>query len=359
MITRPITTNATALGPVIVGMGAFAAPTVIDNSFFAELGMDTNAEWITERVGIRSRRSVLSREAITELMAGRTTLSELRRSGRLLSLAQMCEPAWRQATQRAGTMGKAAAEIDCVIAGLSIPDYEIPANACAIAAHLDLKAAAFDVNSACSSFVVDLHVARALLATGQARNLAIFNPERYTTRLDFHDRSSAILFGDGATATILAAKAPESGAATPERPPHRGLRVVDTLIHSDPSGHELVRIAVGEHFQQNGRAVQKFAVTSTVATVQELLARQGLTAQDLRYFVGHQANLRMLMSAADKLGITPEQHLYNVDRLGNQGAAGAPSVLTEHWDRFRPGDWLAVAVVGAGLTWGGALLRCE
>ena len=180
-----------------------------------------------------------------------------------------------------------------------------------------------------------------------AKTIAVFNAERYSTRLDFTDRSSCMLFGDGATAALISSEASR-----------HGLEVLDTIVESSPAGFLSVAIPDGGTFRQNGAAVQRFAVTKTVAVARQMLERHGLAAGDLAYFIGHQANFRMLTSACDKLGITSEQHLHNVEMRGNQCGAGAPAVLSSNWERYRPGDLILVAVVGSGLTWGAALLRC-
>jgi 3-oxoacyl-[acyl-carrier-protein] synthase-3 len=237
-------------------------------------------------------------------------------------------------------------KIDLVIAGTSVFDHEIPSSACMIAGDLRIEALAFDVNSACSSFIADLHVARSLLATASAKRIAIFNAERYSTRVDFTDRTSCILFGDGAAATIV-----ETDVDKP------GLKVIDTIMESDPSSHGLVKIPLYSTFTQQGSAVQKFAIHKTMAITQKILARNHLTVEQVRFFVGHQANLRMVSSAASKLGFQGDQHLFNVDLFGNQGGAGAPTVLAEHWTEFRNGDYIVVSVVGSGLTWGSALFQ--
>ena len=338
-----MTSNHSANAPVITGMGHFFPSTVLTNSFFEELDIGTSAEWITERVGIRERRTVLAADDVRLLRRGEITLEELRQQGRIMSVGEMCQEPWDMARQRAGESYKSP---NVAIAGLSVPDWDIPANACSIAAKLGLECTAFDVNSACSSFIVDLHVARALLNSGQATEAAIFNAERYSLRMNFSDRSSCVLFGDGAAATLLSTS-----------PGARGLAVLDTIVTSSPAGYMHVRIPDSGHFDQNGAAVQKFAVTKTVAITREILARNQLATDDINYFVAHQANYRMLMSACEKLGFSPEQHLYNVDHFGNQGGAGAPAVLSLNWDRFKVGDKIAVAVVGSGLTWAAALLQ--
>jgi 3-oxoacyl-[acyl-carrier-protein] synthase III len=217
-----------------------------------------------------------------------------------------------------------------------------------IARDLGISCTAFDVNAACSSFVVGVHVLRGLLLSRSVRCGAVFTCERYSLRLNYAECHNCVLFGDGAAGAVFEV-APS---------PPRGLELLDTMAASEPSGAHLVTIPVGGMFAQQGRAVQKFAITRMVEITEELLQRNGLTSRDIRYFIGHQANLRMLTSVVSRLGLQPAQHLYNVDSHGNQGAAGAPVVLSMHWDCFAPGDLIVMAVVGAGLTWGAALFRC-
>lgn len=332
---------------VITGMGHFYPETILDNPFFDSLDIGSSAEWIDERVGIKARHSVMAREDIVRLRNSEVTRDELFAAGRIMSIASMSRVPWDMAVARSGFDKDALPAIDMLICGTSVPDNDIPANACAIAKELNIGGVAFDINSACSSFVVDLHSAKAFAESGTAEKIAVFNPERYSTRMNYSDRSSCVLFGDAASCAIV-----ERG------PGKRGLEVIDTVLHSDPQGFEYIQIPDGGFFHQNGKIVQKFAVTRTVNVTHEVLERNGMALSDLTYFIGHQANYRMLESACARNGISDEQHLYNVDHRGNQGAAGAPSVLSTHWDRFKPGDIVVISVVGAGLTWGAALLRC-
>ena len=269
------------------------------------------------------------------------------------SMATMAENPWRQALKRRILPLPQLDDIsvfspDLVISGSSIPDYDIPANACIICESLGIDAMAFDANSACSSFVTNLLLASSLIKAKQYRNAAIFNIERYSTRLDFSDRSSSILFGDGATSTII---------ETIDDDSPKGIEIIDLMMESDPRGASYVTIPVDEPFRQNGSVVQKFAISKTVEASSKILLKNQLTAKDVDYFIGHQANLRMLQSAVARLDISQTKHLYNVDQHGNQGAAGAPSVISAHWNRFKSGDMILIAVVGSGLTWGAALLR--
>ncbi|MBM4253372.1 MAG: ketoacyl-ACP synthase III [Deltaproteobacteria bacterium] len=329
--------------PVITGMGHYFPPTKLTNQFYEGLDIGSSAAWIEERVGIIERRTVLALDDVTKLRRGETTLTTLRQEGRIMPIGEMCREPWRMAKERSA---QAYYDPNVVISGTSVPDWDIPANACAIAATLGLETTAFDVNSACSSFVVDLHVARGLLLSGQATDIAIFNAERYSTRVNFADRASCVLFGDGAAASIVST-----------RPGARGLAVRDTVVISSPAGSQHVKLPDGDFFSQNGAAVQKFAVTKTVAVTQEIMKRQNLQPDDISYFVAHQANYRMLMAAVEKLGFHHDKHLCNVQHHGNQGGAGAPNVLSMNWDKYKVGDLIAVAVVGSGLTWAGALLE--
>jgi 3-oxoacyl-[acyl-carrier-protein] synthase III len=327
--------------PVITAMGHYHPENRIDNSFFDELGIGSVSEWIHERTGIKSRRMVITEAQVIAIKEKRLNLEGLRRDQRSVGIDQFAKKCWDHLLTR-----WKPTSVDALICGTSVPDFAIPANACAIASTLGLQCPSFDANSACSSFVVNLHLARALIQNGSFHQIAIVNPERYSLRMDYSDKSSCILFGDGCAATIV-----QSGG--------RGFEVVDTMVESDPAGYDLVRIREGDNFWQNGKAVQKFAITKTIDITNKILERNNLTAKDLAYFAGHQANLRMVSSAADRLGISEDKHLHNVADLGNQGAAGAPAVLSMNWERFKPGDLVVVSVVGSGLTWASALLKFQ
>jgi 3-oxoacyl-[acyl-carrier-protein] synthase-3 len=335
-------------------MGHWFPATILTNQFYENLDIGSASDWIADRVGILERRSVLSHQDIIALRRGEISRPQLIAEGRLLPMAEMAVEPWKMAQDRSQASGSDALEPDLVISGSSVPDWDIPANACAIAQKLEIECAGFDVNSACSSFAVNLHVARALMQGGMHKTAAVFNIERYTTRIDYKDRASCVLFGDSAAAALLTSiDQPSSGKPLPVD----GLELIDTVVHSSPAGAPHVRLPEGEVFSQNGSAVQKFAVTKTVTVAREIMERNHLSERDVQYFIGHQANKRMLTSAAEKIGLTPEQHLYNVDYYGNQGGSGAPTVLSMNWDRFKSGDHIVVAVVGSGLTWGAALFR--
>ena len=326
----------------IHGMGHYHPETKLDNSFFDILDIGSDAQWVEDRTGIQSRRSVLLEEDLRLMKENKKSLSEIRSAGRVQTIADLAEKSWNNLISQHG----APRNPELVICGTSIPDYAIPANACTISDRLGFTAPSFDANSACSSFVVDIHLARGLITSGLHNDIALFNPDRYSMRINFNDKNSCVLFGDGAACAFLSSS-PKEGS----------LKLIDTTISSDPSGYDLVQIPDDGYFSQNGRAVQKFAISKTIEATRTILDQNELTPDDIQYFAGHQANLRMITSASERLGFSPDKHLFNVDEFGNQGAAGAPAVLSMNWNRFKRGDKIVVSVVGSGLTWGAALFE--
>lgn len=331
---------------VLTGVGHQLPGEKIENQFFENLGIGSSSDWVAKRTGIKSRYSVLSKKLIESLRYDQTNYAELRKEKLIPTMASLSEDPWKKALLKAGYRSDEGFVPQILISGTSVPDYDIPANASSIAKRLGFSSTCFDVNSACSSFLSDLMTVYGLLKSGLSENAAIFNIERYSTRMNYKDKNSCVLFGDGSSACIV-----EKGTYK------TGLRIRDLLLKSDAKGHDTVIIPYGGVFSQEGAKVQKFAISKTCDITKELLLRNELTASDVSYFIGHQANLRMLQSASRKLGFSDDRHLYNVDRYGNQGASGAPSVLAENFDLFVKGDLIVVTVVGAGLTWGSVLLE--
>lgn len=331
---------------VIRSLGHYHPENAIDSSFFEKLDIGSDTKWIIDRTGIKSRRSVLSETDILALRNGQTTLRDLRKQGKVMSLASMAEKSWLLLCERSEDSADLVSKVDGVICGTSVPDYDIPANACTIAAKIGAECPSFDVNSACSSFVINLHTVRGLLESGLHSRVAVFNPERYSSRMDYSDKTSCVLFGDGCSSALIERSDDASG-----------LEILDTAIYSDPKSFNVVAIPDGDCFRQEGRAVQKFAISRTIQSTKLIMERNNLTANDVDYFIGHQANLRMLESSVNRLEFPAEKHLHNVDIYGNQGAAGAPSILSMNWDRYKKGDIIIITVVGSGLTWGSVLMR--
>lgn len=322
----------------IHGIGHFHPDNVIDNEFLRQLNIDSDNEWIIERVGILTRRTVLSLDYI------RTTYNKDPQAlgdHIQFSNAQMAVKACRIALERANLKPD---DIGLVIAGGCVPQYSMPAEACMIAAELGINVPAYDINSACSTFAVHMHIIDQMQTETSPDYILSVIPESVTRSVNYSDRKVAALWGDGAAATIVSKKITSN------------VSISHTTIASNPLDWKKVTTPAGGHFYQEGLTVQKFAITKTLMTLKELREKMHIDPQQ-HYFIGHQANLLMLQSVCKIAGIFEDKHLYNVDQFGNCGAAGAPTVLSQNWSRFRGGDTATLIVVGAGLTWGGMMIK--
>lgn len=323
-------------------IGHFHPETVITNAFLESLGIDTDDAWITERVGIKARHTVLPLDYLRE-----TKNADPRQAieAATMSNAQTGAAAGRAALARAGLT---VADIGMVLAGGCAPDECIPAEANRVAQELGIDAVAVDVASACSSFVTQLHFLDGMRPERLPDFVLLVNPENSTRVVDYRDRSTCVLWGDCSTAAVVSPRVPGPW------------RVTHTLLAGEPAGADKVRVPRFGHFTQLGTEVQKFAVKRASETYQALRAEYLKTPgrpSGGPTFIGHQANLRMLEAVTRRCEVPAGRHLFNVDRRGNVGAAGAPSVFSEHWDDARLGDAVALCVVGSGLTWGGALVE--
>ena len=321
-------------------LGHFHPENVVDNRFLESLDIGTSDEWIIERVGIRERRTVLPLDYI------KATRNADVRAGQEAALYSNVETAKRAAQVALDRAGLQAKDIGMVIAGGCCPEMAIPSEACRVAQALNIEAPGLDINSACSSFGAQLHV------LGSMRDLPpyvlVVNPENTTRVVNYADRATAVLWGDGTSAAIVSRQAPAR------------MRVVETTLASSPAGCALVTIPRFGHFAQEGSQVQRFAIKTTQSCLEAMLpaarARVAETGGTLR-FVAHQANLLVLESVARRAGLLETEHWFNVVQHGNTGAAGAPGVLSQHWDEIGKGDVVVLAVVGSGLTW--SSLRIE
>jgi 3-oxoacyl-[acyl-carrier-protein] synthase-3 len=325
-------------------IGHFHPENVVSNAFLESLGIETNDSWIVERVGIRTRHTVLPLDYIRQTK-NRDPRAALEAA--TMTNAQTGALAGRMALERAKL---SSADIGMVLAGNCSPDECIPAEANRVAAALNIDALSLDLASACSSFCSQLYFLEAMRPEKLPDFIMIVNPENSTRVVDYADRSSCVLWGDCSTAAIVSPRVPGPW------------KVTDTYLKGDPAGADKVKVPRFGHFTQQGAEVQKFAIKRSAETFAALrtswLARSpGRSAADLT-FIGHQANLRMLEAVARRSEVPDARHLFNVERRGNVGAAGAPSVFSELWnDADKLGDALAMCVVGSGLTWGGTLFE--
>lgn len=314
----------------IHGIGYFHPQNIIDNTFLEELDIGTNDQWIMERVGISSRRTVLPLSYIKETknqdLRAATDVSEF-------SNATTGKLAAEMAIKHAGIEKE---QIGMLINGGCTPQTLTPAEACSIAAELDLEINAFDLNSACSTFGAQMHFLSMMNPDALPEFILLVSPENNTRSIDYSDRSSAVLWGDGTSAVIVSAKVPSRA------------KVVFNSMTSSPKGWDKVTIPRMGFFGQEGATVQSFAIKRSVKCYREIDEQY---AQTRPYFIGHQANLFMLQSVCNRCDIPQDKHLYNVADFGNTGAAGAPTVLGQNWHTFKQGDRVALVVVGAGLTW--------
>jgi 3-oxoacyl-[acyl-carrier-protein] synthase-3 len=322
------------------GIGHYHPDNVITNRFLEELDIGTSEEWILERVGIHTRRSVLPLEYI------RSTKNKDPREAYKASLtcnAKTGAAAARMALERAGLQ---PGDIGLVISGSSIPDTLTPAEAATIACELGIEAPCFDLNSACSTFGIQMNFLSRMRPEALPPFVLLVQPDNVTRSIDYSDRANAVLFGDGSAASVVSTMVPAKRVIT----------------HSDcgskPSAWDKARVPRMGYFWQDGSAVQGFAIRRTTDSLRVLQAEATGNGNRL-IFIGHQANLGMLHTVCERCGVSGDDHWHNVEYFGNQGCAGGPSVLSQHWDDLRPGDHVAVALVGAGLTWGHMLLSVE
>lgn len=320
------------------GLGHFHPENEVSNAFLEELDIGTNEAWILERVGIRSRRTVLSLDYIRST---RNADPHAAAEAATYTNAEMGARAAQMAVERAGISLR---DIGMVIAGSSAPDTLSPAEACNIAQRLQLEVPAFDVNSACTSLFVPIHLLSMMHPERMPAFVLLVAPESLTRTVDYRDRATAVLWGDGAAAAVLSLREP--GRA----------EILATMLDSTPSGHDKVVVPREGYFRQDGQAVQKFAVKRTAESLRRIRTQHADPARRFG-FVGHQANLRMLESVCKMCDIAPDRHFSNVERFGNTAAAGSASVLSMRWEQWTSEDEIAVIGVGAGLTWGGYLLR--
>jgi len=324
----------------ILGMG-FAHPTTkITNEFLEQLDVGTTAQWITEKIGIQSRLTSLPIEYIAKTRNHHPSEAVKVANDNSVTLGLR---AAQDAMKRAGIT---AQDIGLLITNCCTPCATSPVESHRLAEALGIKAQAYDVFTACPVFALHIDYLANFDSAALPDYILCVSTATLTQHVNYNDRSDGAIWGDGAGAWIISPRKPGK------------LRVIDSLFHSDPTRSQAVTVDTWGHFKQDGRAVRDFSVRQTVRLVKRLEEEFKLDwSKDI--FIGHQANLTMLNQITGNREIPDSNHWRNVTEIGNQAGAGAPIVLAMHWDQIKPGQRIAVAVVGAGLSWGSVLLEAE
>ncbi len=317
---------------VVTGTGSALPVRRVSNAELAEQ-VDTTDEWIVERTGIRFRHIAGPDE----------TTGTLARDAAIAAIA---------------AAGVAAQDIDLIVLATATPDQTFPATATKVQAMLGIDdCVAFDVAAVCSGFLYAVQVADAMLRTGLHKRALVIGAETFTRILDWEDRTTCVLFGDGAGAIVLEAQ--ESAEAD-------GRGILATRLHADGRHNDLLYVDGGPSttgtvgkLRMKGREVFRHAVTNLAAVMTETLTLAGLRADQVDWVVPHQANARILDATARKLGLAPERVVVTVDRHANTSAASVPLALdTAVRDgRVKPGDIIVLEAMGGGFTWGAAVVR--
>jgi len=318
----------------IIGCGSYLPERVVTNDELAAM-VDTTDEWIVERTGIRQRHIAAD---------GQTT-------------SDIAYEASRRALEYAGIE---ADSIDLIVLATATPDNTFPSTATKLQAMLGItKGAAFDIQAVCSGFIYALSVADNFIKAGQAKNVLVVGAETFSRILDWEDRSTCVLFGDGGGAVVMSSS---EGVANPTM--ESG--VLSTHLHSDGRYSDLLYVDGGPsstqtvgHLRMAGREVFRHAVVNLAAVVDEALEANQLTRDDIDWLVPHQANRRILDSTGRKLGLGKDRVVVTVDRHANTSAASIPLALDEavRDGRIKPGQLVLMEAMGGGFTWGSALVR--
>jgi 3-oxoacyl-[acyl-carrier-protein] synthase-3 len=323
---------------LIIGCGSYLPERIVTNEQLSNV-VATSDEWIRERTGIHQRHIAADGEMTSHLA---------------------CEAAKRALARASLAIG----EIDLIVLATTTPDNTFPATATRVQAMLGMtRGAAFDVQAVCSGFIYGLAIADNFVKAGQARHVLVIGAETFTRLLDWEDRSTCVLFGDGAGAVIVRA----DGQTAPDGKPNGHARgILSTHIHSDGALGDLLYVDGGPsstgtvgHVRMVGREVFRHAVINLAAVVDEALAANGLKRDDIDWLVPHQANKRILDGTARKLGIPESRVVVTVDRHANTSAASIPLALDEAVSdgRIREGHLILMEAMGGGLTWGASLVR--
>lgn len=320
---------------VITGVGGFVPEYILNNHELSAM-MDTNDEWITTRVGIKERRILKEPNVGTSYMAAK---------------------AIEDLFAKTGTKPE---EIDLIICGTTTPDHIYPSCASMAAEKVGIKnALAFDLQAACSGFIVALSTATSFVESGKYKKVLVMGAEKMSSITDYSDRTTAPLFGDGAGVVLLEPTTEEIG-------------VVDSMIYTDGVGYKHLHIKAGgsampttkdtvaqnlHYTYQEGQNVYKYAVTNMAEVSANIMERNNLSSEDIAWLVPHQANLRIIDAVVNRTGLSYDKVIINIEKYGNTSAATIPICLWEREKDFKKGDNIILTAFGAGFTWGSVYLK--
>jgi 3-oxoacyl-[acyl-carrier-protein] synthase-3 len=318
----------------ITALGGYVPDHILTNHALEEM-VDTNSEWIVSRTGIRERHIAIDKDMATSDLAVIAV-------ERLLANAGLAKDA-----------------VECVIVATSTPDYIMVSTASVVCEKVGLSNAwGVDSNAACSGFLYALTLGASLIESGRYTNVIVIGADKNSAIINYEDRNTCILFGDGAGAVLLERTTEDVG-------------LIDNVFRTDGSGKEQLIVQAGgsknpstletvsnklNYISQNGRVVFKAAIEGMTQTCREVFKRNDLVADDINWLVPHQANLRIIQSVGDTLDIPIERVKINIDRYGNTTAATIPLCLWDYQDDFKEGDKLMLTAFGAGFSWGASYL---
>jgi len=308
------------MGTKILATGVYLPEKVLTN-FDLEKMVDTSDEWITTRTGIKERR-IAEKESVVE----------------------MAYKSSRQALEKAGLSPE---ELDLIILATLTPEKRFPSTACLLQARLGAKGVySFDISAACSGFIYALDVADSFIKSGKAEKILIVGAEKLSEAVDWTDRATCVLFGDGAGAVVVVKSEDRSD-------------ILASKMYSEGSLEDLLYAEKCGFIKMKGRELFKAAVRSMAEVCGEVLEKAGVKPEDIALVIPHQANVRIINALAEKLGIPKEKVFVNIERYGNTSAASIPIALHEavKEGRLKRGDLVLLTAMGGGLTWGAVLLR--
>ena len=323
------------ISAAITAVGAYVPDFRLTNKVL-ETMVDTNDEWITTRTGIKERRILKDKDKGTSYLAIKAAEDLLRKSG--------VDPK----------------EIDLVIVGTATPDLPVASTAVYVASEIGAtNSFAYDLQAACSNFLYGMSTAASYIASGRYKKVLLIGADKMSSILDYTDRTTCIIFGDGAGAVLF-------------EPNTKNLGLQDEYLRSDGSGRQFLHIEAGgsllpaseetvknkQHYVfQDGKSVFKFAVSNMADVAAKIMERNNLSQEDVHWLVPHQANKRIIDATANRMGLDPEKVMINIQKYGNTTSATLPLLLADYEKQLKKGDNLVFAAFGGGFTWGAIYLK--